>query len=298
MPSAAKRATEKQFVDLLSAASQNLGIGVQILTVDDFLNRTDDTFRALRDVRPDALIVTGDEPQSAAMTDEPLWPALARLVDWAGDNTISSVWSCLAAHAAVFRLDRIARKRLPEKLSGMFACSTAADHELLAQFPATWLVPHSRHNSLDEAELQGNGYTVLSHAARIGADSFVKQVRSSLFMFMQGHPEYAPDSLFREYRRDIRRFLAGERCAYPAMPENYFDPQTVETLTRLRDQAHRSPSPRLLAAVYAAFTAASVQTSNGAPMRLYANWLAHVAEQKADRQDAARWSARRRLGAA
>ena len=68
--------------------------------------------------RLDGLIVTGTEPRAAALTDEPYWRTLTKLIDWAEDHTISTVWSCLAAHAAVLHLDGIERRRLPRKLSG------------------------------------------------------------------------------------------------------------------------------------------------------------------------------------
>lgn len=294
MPVAAKRATEQQFVGLLTAAAEHLNTRVDVFTIDNDASRTADTFRTLRQLRPDALIVTGDEPRRTHMADEPLWPALARLVDWAADNTISSVWSCMAAHAAVFRLDEISRGRLPRKLSGMYRCTAASDHPLLANFPSRWLVPHSRHNNVDESELTGKGYTVLSHAAEVGADSFVKQVRGSLFLLLQGHLEYAPDSLFREYRRDIRRFLIGDSDTYPEMPENYFDRKTARRLAKLRDEAHRAPSPRLLAAVYAVFAAATIPVADSPAPALYANWLAYLAKEKTGRG----WSIQQRRGAA
>lgn len=294
MPVAAKRATEQQFVGLLTAAAQNLHARVDVFTIENDPGRTAEMFRNLRQIRPDALIVTGDEPRRAAMADEPLWPALAQLVDWAADNTISSVWSCMAAHAAVFRLDEIGRGRLPQKLSGMYRCTAAADHPLLANFPAHWLVPHSRHNAVAESELLDKGYTVLAHAPEVGADSFAKEVRGSLFLLLQGHLEYAPDSLFREYRRDIRRFLIGEAKIYPEMPENYFDRKTARKLEKLRAQALRSPSPRLLAAVYAVFASAPIPVTASPAAQLYANWLAYLAKEKAERG----WSIHQRRGAA
>ena len=298
MPAAAKRATEQQFVGLLTAAAEGLDRPVKVFTLENDAGRVTETFRTLRQLRPDAIIVTGDEPQRAAMTDEPLWPALARLADWAADNTISSVWSCMAAHAAVLRLDQINRRRQPQKLSGMYPCAAAADHSLLAQFPPSWPVAHSRHNAVDETELRSKGYTVLSHAPRVGADIFVKQVRGSLFVLLQGHPEYAPDSLFREYRRDIRRFLTGESGVYPEMPENYFDRKAARKLAKLRAQAHRSPSPRLLASIYAAFAVAPAPVGVSPARQLYANWLGHLAKEKAERETVARWSSQQRRGAA
>lgn len=298
MPKAAKRATEQQFAGLLAVAGHDLSIKIRLLPVERFLTQTDEAFDLLREARPDGLIVTGNEPQAVSIIDEPLWPVLARLVEWAGDNTISSVWSCLAAHAAVFCLDNISRRRLPQKLSGQFVCAAAAHHPLLAELPSRWLVPHSRHNGLDESELWSKGYTVLSHAPSVGPDSFVKHVRSSLFLLLQGHPEYEPDSLFREYRRDVRRFLSGQRDVYPDVPEGYFDRQTAGTLARLRHRTCRMSRAELLASVDAAFAAAPAPAFNRPALQLYTNWLAYLLEQKAERDNTAGWSSQQQRGVA
>jgi homoserine O-succinyltransferase/O-acetyltransferase len=287
MPPGARRATEQQFAGLLKTASHGLDISLSLFVVETLLSHGDDALDVLREAQADALIVTGAEPQSSAITDEPLWPALARLIDWAADRTLSTIWSCMAAHAAVFRLDQISRKRLPHKLSGVFTCIKATDHKLLANAPSTWPVPHSRHNTLDEIELRGNGYTILSHAPRIGADCFVKQSRASLFLLLQGHPEYGPDSLLSEFRRDVRRFLTGQRDRCPDIPETYFDPGVVAELARLCEQAGRAPSLDLLASVDAAMTVAPRQVWHPAAVRLYAGWLSYLSEQKAAREDAA-----------
>lgn len=291
MPVAAKRATQEQFTDLLAAAADAALMDIKFFSVENDAEHADETLRHLRQLRPDALIVTGDEPRRNVMTDEPLWPCLVRLVDWAAENTISTVWSCMAAHAAVFQLDQIARKRMPQKLSGMFECTATADHPLLAAFPAKWLVPHSRFNYVDETELRGKGYQLLSGAPRVGADSFVKQIGGSLFLMLQGHPEYAPDSLFREYRRDIRQFITGKSNVYPEMPENYFDRVTARKLVKLREQAQRSHNPRLLASIYAVFSAATVPVHPSPAKQLYANWLAYLAKEKTARETTTSWQA-------
>ncbi|WP_428483897.1 homoserine O-acetyltransferase/O-succinyltransferase family protein [Rhodopila sp.] len=292
MPPAARRVTEQQFAGLLTAASDALDMRISLFIVDQLASHTDDAFSVLQQAKPDGLIVTGAEPRHDAMIDEPVWPVLARLVDWAGEHTISTVWSCLAAHAAVFRLDQISRRRLPQKLSGVFACMKVADHPLLEEAPLVWPVPHSRYNSLDEAELCDKGYTVLSHAPRVGADSFVKQSGASLFLMLQGHAEYASESLLSEYRRDIRRFLAGQRAAYPEIPEGYLDQDVVSGLTTLREQACRTPNLDLLASFGAAITVAPCQFWYPYAVRLYASWLCYLAEQKVVREQSATWPAR------
>jgi hypothetical protein len=57
-------------------------------------------------------IVTGAEPRAARLTDEPYWTALTQVMDWARENTISSVYSCLAVHAAVLHMDGVERHKL------------------------------------------------------------------------------------------------------------------------------------------------------------------------------------------
>ena len=91
-----------------------------------------------------------------------------------------------------------------------------------------------------EAELAAGGYTVLTRSPEAGVDLFVKQAGpgdGSLHVFFQGHPEYEPDSIAREYRRDVARFLRGERDDYPGMPRAYFDPATETALDDIRRQA-------------------------------------------------------------
>jgi homoserine O-succinyltransferase len=288
MPKAAHRTTECQFQSLLDLASRRRGVrarlflmpGCQVQTGD----RTDGTsykedLDLLRNNRIDGMIVTGSEPRAAEITDEPIWPALSRLVDWADEHTTSTVWSCLAAHAAVYHMDGLSRQPLPGKLSGVFECTKASDHYLVADSPARWSVPHSRVNGLDEDALSRNGYQILSRAPRIGADTAVKK-KKSLFVVLQGHPEYGPESLLREYRRDIRRFLTGERSSYPEMPEQYFDSKTMAALTVLRESASRQPDPALLAVFDAAVTAPPAPSWGEPAVSFYARWLSYLVEHK------------------
>ncbi|GIT53563.1 MAG: hypothetical protein Ct9H300mP16_07230 [Pseudomonadota bacterium] len=42
------------------------------------------------------------------------------------------------------------------------------------------------------------------------------------FFYFQGHPEYDHNSLFKEYKREVVRFLNGEISDYPPYPDGYF----------------------------------------------------------------------------
>jgi len=290
MPDAALESTERQFVALLDAAAGPIPVRLTLYALPQvprtdwgrswLTNRYSD-IDELWDRSLDAVIVTGTEPRAPALADEPYWPALTRLMDWAEANTRSSVWSCLAAHAAVAHIDGIDRQALREKCSGVLDCAKVADHALTKDAPIRLRVPHSRYNGLSEGTLTAAGYAILTRSRDAGVDAFVKQ-RKSLFVLFQGHPEYETDTLLREYRRDIGRFLRVERESYPAMPQGYFDDAAVDVLTRFRTQALARRSEAMLADFPTGAVEATLTNGwRSSAVRLYQNWLAYLSAQKA-----------------
>jgi len=100
--------------------------------------------RELRAATRDGLIVTGAEPRSPDLRQEPYWSELAALFDWSRARTVSTLLSCLAAHAAVLHRDGIQRRRLAAKCSGVFATEIVARHELVEGLGPASSTPHSR----------------------------------------------------------------------------------------------------------------------------------------------------------
>jgi homoserine O-succinyltransferase len=236
MPAAAIRSTERQFEDILTAASAgSVPLRIQwyrlIGVRPEHYHRPEELWSD----RLDGLIVTGAEPKAARLCDEPFWGPLTKTVDWAARNTSSSIWSCLAAHAAVHHLDGIERCPNSEKIFGLFEAVRTADHAILADTEPVWRVPHSRWNGVSEADLTAGGYSVLLRSDTAGVDTFVKQVDRSLFVFMQSHPEYDSTSLMREYHRDLVRFHSGTRNRHPNVPRDYFEATVAAELEALRD---------------------------------------------------------------
>jgi homoserine O-succinyltransferase len=284
----ALQATERQFLRLLHAASIGVDLRLRFFTCPAIrrsgqprssMGRPYADVDDLYGTRVDALIVTGMEPQAAALQDEPIWGSLARLADWAEEHAVPVVWSCLAAHAAVLHLDGIARSRLPEKLSGVFACDVAApDHRLMSGLPARWATPHSRYYGLNGDALAASGYEVLSRSAEAGENIFLKN-GAATFVFIQGHPEYDGDTILREYRRDIRRYLSGERHEFPMAPRHCFTAASEAALNTLRQVALRGGrDPAILDAVSALVKNQAQPNMWQAPAtRFYANWLTCVA---------------------
>ena len=224
MPDAAMAATERQFSSLLQVATEGTPVTIKLFALGGVPRgeaaqiRMRGRYQAaelLRDAELDGLIVTGAEPRAAELDQEPYWPALSRVIDWTESTGMPTIWSCLAAHAAVQRLSRVRRKPLPAKLSGVFKSLPARDDALLDGVGAPLVTPHSRQNGLVEEDLVEKGYRVLTRSGVAGVDSFVRR-GVGLSLFFQGHPEYDADTLMREYIRDVSRFLDGRRPHHPA----------------------------------------------------------------------------------
>ena len=107
-------------------------------------------------------------------------------------------------------------------------------------------------------------------------DAFMKK-ENSLFLFFQGHPEYATDTLLREYRRDIGRFLHNGRTGYPKLPRGYFNREAETAFTTLEERAASLHRDEVLAAVARATHLARIDnTWRATSTQIYRNWLENL----------------------
>jgi homoserine O-succinyltransferase len=301
MPDSAIAATQRQFARLLEAASGEFDIRLSLFALES-TPRAAEARRAmavdyapasaLDGARLDALVVTGAEPSAADLRDEPFWDELGFVLDWAAQNTISSLLSCLAAHAEVLRSDGVARRPLARKRTGVFSFDVVADHELVRGLEPRYRGPHSRWNDLDEAKLIEKGYRVLGRSSECGVDLFVRKARS-LLVFLQGHPEYEADTLAREHRRDLMRFLRGESASAPNPPANYYPPETAAMVANCTRRAMAAPKAALAAGFPVSALSLDDVPWREAGVQLVHNWLGLVARRKTARSVAtfavARW---------
>ena len=228
----------------------------------------------------DGLIVTGTEPRAVRLRTSRIGRRWCGW--WTGQPTARlqrsgpasprtprcSVWTASSGRRCL--------RSCPASSSAL----KAADHPLVNDRSAPWVTPHSRHNSLPEEALAARGYRILGRSPIAGVDLFVKHC-GSLFVFLQGHPEYDSGALLREYRRDVARYLAGTDARYPELPQGYFDAPASAALLRFRERALRRPDPALLAEFPSGFAAEALRDPwRPAAIRLYANWLAYLAAQR------------------
>ena len=289
MPDSALEQTERQFISRIEAASGTMPIRLRLYALPGIprsdrgkchIGRYYSSLDDLRSASLDALIITGTEPRAANLRDEPYWHSLAELFDWAERNTISTFLSCLAAHAAVLQADGISRHALGEKSFGVFDHIVMTDHPLARALPLKLPIPHSRWNEVRGDALASCGYQILAESEAAGIGLFAKQ-RRSLFLLSQGHPEYEAVTLFKEYRRDVGRFLRRERETYPAFPCGYLDSDATEAFAAFRQRALSNRDESLLGAF--PNEPARGQLRNGwgrSSICLFRNWLLYIAEKK------------------
>jgi len=293
MPDPALEATERQFSGLLGAAAGDLGVRLTHYSLPGisraergrlYVSGRYTSIDQLWDRHLDALIITGTEPHTSDLRDELFWAAFGEVLDWAEENAVSTVLSCLAAHAAVLHIDGIERHALTDKCFGLFDHEIITDHPVVAGLASRLQVPHSRWNEVHNDALESCGYQVLTRSADAGVDLFVKQ-RKALFLFFQGHPEYEPGVLLKEYKRDVGRFLRAERKNYPNMPKGYFNTTTTAHLARFRERALAQRHEELLAEFpTVSETNAPILPQTSPAVVIYRNWLSHVFRRKAERR--------------
>ena len=232
MPDAALHVTEKQYMRLVGACNRIAQMYVYPFTVPG-LERNDEalahieryysTFEELQAAGLDALIISGANVANPSIEMEPFWEPLTEVVAWAEDNVTSILCSCLATHAVVKHHYQLDRKGMAEKRWGVFS-HTVRDrsHPLVQDVNTRFDAPHSRWNDVSVEQLTAAGAHVLVASETAGAHLAVSPDGFRI-VFFQGHPEYDRNSLLKEYKREVMRYLDGDLTDPPPYPEHYFD---------------------------------------------------------------------------
>ena len=247
MSDEALKVTERQFGGLIEASAGDIDVQLRLFAFRqtprsprafEHISTHYETANAVTDCGLDALIITGAQPRTTRLRDEAYWRELTELIEWAKENTVSTIFSCLAAHAAVLYLDGIERQPLLEKCTGVFVFEPHRRHPFASWQARVGSIPHSRYNGLPRSSLERAGYDVLTSSPAHGVDSFTKCFGSE-FIFLQGHPEYDANSLAREYRRDMGRYFRRETDRRPPRPQRYFSAEAERELDALELRARK-----------------------------------------------------------
>ncbi len=234
MPDAAFEATERQFFRLVGGCNRIVQFYVHPFTAPGIPRSAEigahiaahyETFDEIREHGLDALVITGANVPDGDFESAPFWADLVEVLDFAAANVTSTLCACLATHAALYHFWQLERLRLPRKCWGVFPHRhDGVDHPLVRGINTRFDVPHSRYNDVSRAAMEAAGVAVLAESLDAGVHLAVSPDRIR-FVFFQGHPEYDRQSLMKEYKREVTRYLHGERPEYPPVPEGYLNAQ-------------------------------------------------------------------------
>ncbi len=245
MPDAALMVTEQQFMRLVGSANQIAQFYVHPFSVEglprspealEYIREYYVTFDQIKEAGLDALIITGANVSNPTLELEPFWKPLTHVLDWAADHVTSILCSCLSTHALMKYFYHIDRVRLPAKRWGVYSHRVAIpQHPLLREINTRFDVPHSRYNAITREHFEQAGLPILIESPEgdvhmaVSPDHFRR-------VYFQGHPEYDINSLLKEYKREMLRFLNDE-CRLPPYPENYFPPEVEPIIKNYIDVA-------------------------------------------------------------
>lgn len=174
------------------------------------------TFDDLKDKKFDGMVITGAPVENMPFEQVSYWKELTQIMEWSKNHVHSTFHICWGAQAGLYYHYGIRKKQLPEKLFGVFPHK--ADYKraiLLRGFDDEFWVPHSRHTTIDRADIEAvPGLKILASSEEAGV--YIIMNKEGRQIFVTGHSEYDPDTLEREYLRDKYLGLPVQ------VPKNYY----------------------------------------------------------------------------
>ena len=192
------------------------------------------SFEELKDRKFDGMVITGAPVEHMDFEDVDYWEELCQIMEWSKTHVHSTFHICWGAQAGLYYHYGIQKHTLPEKLFGVYPHK--ADYKrsiLLRGFDDTFYVPHSRHTTVDRADLESvAGLKILASSEEAGVYAVMNKEGHQIFI--TGHAEYDPLTLQSEYLRDKSQ---GKPIH---VPENYYpdDDDTLEPIVRWRGHAN------------------------------------------------------------
>ena len=183
-------------------------------------------FSEIRSHNYDGMIITGAPVEHLDFEQVDYWPELVEIFEWARTHVTSTLYICWAAVAALYHHYGIPKRMLDKKMFGVFEhrILDKTRNPLFRGFDDIFYVPHSRHCEVSREDIEHTPQlSLLSYSDDAGVH--IAMARNGREFYIMGHSEYAPDTLDKEYRRDISMGMPIE------IPQNYY----------LNDNPHNAP---------------------------------------------------------
>ncbi|WP_282801574.1 homoserine O-acetyltransferase/O-succinyltransferase family protein [Secundilactobacillus kimchicus] len=213
-----KLETERQFVNLLAALSQDVRVTFARMATHQSRHTDEAALQAhyvtLDDIFYqdfDGLIVTGAPVETLAFAHVDYWAEFQAWLDWRDQHVDQTIFECWAAQAALFVDAGIEKRVTAQKVFGVYRSQVVANTPLTTGL-ATVSMPQSRHATLPEPDT--SSITTLVEDGQAGPIVLSNPAKRSLYI--SGHPEYETETLINEFRRDQKKGQAIQ------LPKNYF----------------------------------------------------------------------------
>ena len=185
-------------------------------TSEDHLLAFYTTFDQVKERYFDGLVITGAPVEMMEFEEVSYWEELCEIMEWSTTHVHSTFHICWGAQAGLYYHFGVQKKALDKKMFGVFP--HVADYKrsmLFRGFDDVFMVPHSRHTTIDREDLEGiPGLKILASSPEAGV--FALSTKKGRQIFITGHPEYDAETLGREYWRDVNAGKPSE------IPKNYY----------------------------------------------------------------------------
>jgi len=195
-------------------------------------------FETLRQEKFDGMIITGAPVEQMPFEEVSYWEEITQIFDWAKTHVTSTLYICWAAQAGLYYHYGVPKYPLEKKKFGIFLQRLTSSSSALTSsmpifrgFDDEFYMPHSRHTEIRREDILARPeLTLLAESEESGVSMVM--ARGGREFFITGHLEYAPDTLDKEYRRDI-----GKRDDVE-MPVNYYRDDNPKNQPLVKWRAH------------------------------------------------------------
>lgn len=195
------------------------------------------TFDDIKENKYDGLIITGAPVEKLEFEDVDYWQELTTLLEWSKTHVFSSFFICWAAQATLHYFYGVSKYLLDRKLTGVYLHHTNVNRmkrKILRGFDYQFYAPHSRYTAVSKEDiLKVDELDILAESDDAGV--YLVGAKDGSRFFITGHPEYDPDTLDKEYRRDL-----ANPDIEADMPKNYYlnDDPNDEIQVKWRSHAY------------------------------------------------------------
>ena len=184
-----------RFMKLKSHTPKNTPIEHMMMFYKDFDELAKENY--------DGMIVTGAPVETMEFEDVEYWNEIVKIFDWARNHVQSTLYICWAAQAGLYHLYGIPKYHLDRKMFGIFTTRPLRPKlPIFRGFDNEFYMPQSRHTEVRRSDIEKvKDLTIIAESPESGVSMVM--ARGGREFFITGHLEYAPETLDKEYKRDV-----------------------------------------------------------------------------------------------